>query len=761
MPRWLTLALLGAAAAESLYEWSSSPLTKLGDDNFASEVTSDAKHLWVVEFYADWCGHCKQFAKGFEKAATNLKGLARFGAVNADEAKAVMQTAGVQGFPTVKVYLPEVTRNPYTGKMMKTALDYQGPRTARGVVDFATSQLPSFVVPVTDKTLGDFKANGTQPKALLFTTKTETTPMFKALSLALKGRMLFGEAREKEAPTAATEMGVASYPALLVLPPGDSAPVVYDGELKPEAVATWLQTFAGEDAAADDGGNTESGLSLAVEVTEANVADVVTASKGAWVLAFEDADTPLGSPGVAALAEGLFGQVSVGRAAPSLAKAYGVSALPGVAVLPYGTGAKAAKNAQKFGGDEAGVAAAKKAALETIPDNLVEKLTSANMDSWIGGAIQGSQTKAICLLFSDKPTVPPLFRSIAIEFEGKLGFGMATAADKQLLQNFNVKKTPTLLILFPDDKPTEDGKANMQGMQFTPQIHGKFNFGNIANFVSGFVEQKLGAEAAQQQASQQKREPAASKKELGPLPELTSANFDAECVRAGGLCAIALLDGGPDNSNREAHLEMLTALRKRKQGGPLSFSWVDGTCHVGFAAHFDLSEMDLPALVVLSPSKLRWARNVGAFDAESLGVFGASVASGRQRTNDMSALPPLDDIDCSSVPRGGAAAVEEEPLGEDILAEILEEERREKEARGLGEVAEEIKEEVKDVSKMSEVEKMEHQLESCEQTDLMCIARNDKLQKAIDKKRKLEEQLEAIAAKKKKKKKKAKKAGAA
>ena len=93
-------------------------------------------------------------------------------------------------------------------------------------------------------------------------------------------------------------------------------------------------------------------------------------------------------------------------------------------------------------------------------------------------------------------------------------------------------------------------------------------------------------------------------------------------MSAGGLCAVALLDGAPENGNKEAHLEMLTAprertnpnpnphphphphphpsqaLRKRKAGGPLSFSWIDATCHVGFAAHFELSEMDLPAVRV-------------------------------------------------------------------------------------------------------------------------------------------------------------------
>ena len=67
--------------------------------------------------------------------------------------------------------------------------------------------------------------------------------------------------------------------------------------------------------------------------------------------------------------------------------------------------------------------------------------------------------------------VPPLFRSLSIEFEGKLGFGMATASDKNLMANFGVKKVPSVLILFPDMKQEmQDGKAAMQGMQFTPQV---------------------------------------------------------------------------------------------------------------------------------------------------------------------------------------------------------------------------------------------------------------------------------------------------
>ena len=62
---------------------------QLDDENFESLVLKDDKHLWVVEFYADWCGHCKQFAKAYEKAATNLDGIVKFGACNTDACNAI------------------------------------------------------------------------------------------------------------------------------------------------------------------------------------------------------------------------------------------------------------------------------------------------------------------------------------------------------------------------------------------------------------------------------------------------------------------------------------------------------------------------------------------------------------------------------------------------------------------------------------------------------------------------------------------------
>ena len=145
---------------------------------------------------------------------------------------------------------------------------------------------------------------------------------------------------------------------------------------------------------------------------------------------------------------------------------------------------------------------------------------------------------------------------------------------------------------------------------------------------------------------------------------------------------MALLDGSSDNSNKQSQLDMLTKLRARRAGGPLAFSWLDATCHVDFVSAFGLTETDLPTMLVISPSKLRWARAIGSFDAETLGAFGMGVASGRKATESIDAIPTLQEVDCASVPRGAAAVVEEDdPLADEIMAEILEEERREREAR--------------------------------------------------------------------------------
>jgi hypothetical protein len=91
--------------------------------------------------------------------------------------------------------------------------------------------------------------------------------------------------------------------------------------------------------------------------------------------------------------------------------------------------------------------------------------------------------------------------------------------------------------------------------------------------------------------------------------------------------------------------------------------------------------------VVYAPKKGRYASFVGSLSDEALNDFLAGVLSGRIGTKPMSAPPLPADIDCTTFKRDGSVdgdevAVEEDDtdMG-DMMAEILADEKREREER--------------------------------------------------------------------------------
>lgn len=72
--------------------------------------------LWMVEFYAPWCGHCKNLAPEYEKAAKALSGVIKVGAVDMTTQQSVGSPYGIKGFPTLKFF----------GADKKKPLDYNG-----------------------------------------------------------------------------------------------------------------------------------------------------------------------------------------------------------------------------------------------------------------------------------------------------------------------------------------------------------------------------------------------------------------------------------------------------------------------------------------------------------------------------------------------------------------------------------------------------------------------------------------------------------
>ena len=85
--RIMMIAIFFISMSYSLYS-SNSNVVLLNSSNFNKEVVNSGD-LYMVEFYAPWCGHCKNLAPEWEKAAKALKGIVKIGAVDADADKVI------------------------------------------------------------------------------------------------------------------------------------------------------------------------------------------------------------------------------------------------------------------------------------------------------------------------------------------------------------------------------------------------------------------------------------------------------------------------------------------------------------------------------------------------------------------------------------------------------------------------------------------------------------------------------------------------
>jgi len=127
----LLLFLCVLRYANAFYE-EGDDVTVLTTENWEEQVLS-SHDLWLVEFYAPWCGHCKNLTPEWKKAGTILKGIAKMGAVDATEN--TIEGIEVSGYPTIKVFSVKKSE----------PLDYEGDRTARGFAAYAHKELGNII----------------------------------------------------------------------------------------------------------------------------------------------------------------------------------------------------------------------------------------------------------------------------------------------------------------------------------------------------------------------------------------------------------------------------------------------------------------------------------------------------------------------------------------------------------------------------------------------------------------------------------------
>ena len=72
-------------------------------DNFETEVIQSAQPV-LVDFWAEWCGPCRQIAPAVDEIAVEYEGRAVVGKVNIDHHPDIASQYGIRSIPNLLVF---------------------------------------------------------------------------------------------------------------------------------------------------------------------------------------------------------------------------------------------------------------------------------------------------------------------------------------------------------------------------------------------------------------------------------------------------------------------------------------------------------------------------------------------------------------------------------------------------------------------------------------------------------------------------------
>lgn len=265
----IVLVFAALCAGATAFYSSGDGVVELTPSNFDREVVnSDA--LWIVEFYAPWCGHCQSLTPEWKKAAKALQGVVKVGAVNADDHRDLGGRFSVQGFPTIKIF----------GLNKNQPEDYQGGRTADAIVNTALNKAqqmvkdrmagrsgsggsrsgggssgggsqkpdPGAVIELTDSNFEDMVINSDDMWLVEFFAPwcghcKNLAPHWTQAATQLKGKIKMGTLDATVHTVMANRYGVRGYPTIKMFPAGkksESDAQEYDGGRTASDIVAWV-----------------------------------------------------------------------------------------------------------------------------------------------------------------------------------------------------------------------------------------------------------------------------------------------------------------------------------------------------------------------------------------------------------------------------------------------------------------------------------------------------------------------------------------